>query len=141
MIPLTRKFCANPSVPSVLKMANSSSCACQARVVGFITCWDNSTEVFSPSSPTRRASDLVVQARRPQRDRRPEQLARVGVLRGREDVVHRPLHARAAPLDRKSTRLNSSHVKISYAVFCLKKKKIHRVTERARSCATERKSR
>src|SRR5207253_4164191 len=28
-----------------------------------------------------------------------------------------------APLDRKSTRLNSSHVAISYAVFCLKKKK------------------
>src|SRR5690606_39745663 len=28
--------------------------------------------------------------------------------------------------DRKSTRLNSSHVKISYAVFCLKKKKIER---------------
>src|SRR5690606_40798737 len=28
-----------------------------------------------------------------------------------------------ALLDRKSTRLNSSHVKISYAVFCLKKKK------------------
>src|SRR5436309_12395814 len=28
-----------------------------------------------------------------------------------------------ADLDRKSTRLNSSHVKISYAVFCLKKKK------------------
>src|SRR5690606_42033716 len=34
---------------------------------------------------------------------------------------------RAAPvrLDRKSTRLNSSHVKISYAVFCLKKKRIN----------------
>src|SRR3712207_7838610 len=29
---------------------------------------------------------------------------------------------RAAPLDRKSTRLNSSHANISYAVFCLKKK-------------------
>src|SRR5436309_11049345 len=28
--------------------------------------------------------------------------------------------------DRKSTRLNSSHVKISYAVFCLKKKKLLR---------------
>src|SRR5690606_41989857 len=28
-----------------------------------------------------------------------------------------------AATDRKSTRLNSSHVKISYAVFCLKKKK------------------
>src|SRR5699024_12047567 len=31
--------------------------------------------------------------------------------------VHLPLHT-----DRKSTRLNSSHVSISYAVFCLKKK-------------------
>src|SRR5438874_5928182 len=30
------------------------------------------------------------------------------------------------PQDRKSTRLNSSHVEISYAVFCLKKKKILR---------------
>src|SRR5215510_15237360 len=30
---------------------------------------------------------------------------------------------RVAPGDRKSTRLNSSHVAISYAVFCLKKKK------------------
>src|SRR5690554_7682265 len=29
----------------------------------------------------------------------------------------------ALPEDRKSTRLNSSHVRISYAVFCLKKKK------------------
>src|SRR3989442_7004469 len=28
-----------------------------------------------------------------------------------------------SPRDRKSTRLNSSHVRISYAVFCLKKKK------------------
>src|SRR5690349_24049102 len=30
--------------------------------------------------------------------------------------------AEARPRDRKSTRLNSSHVEISYAVFCLKKK-------------------
>src|SRR5690606_40425216 len=30
--------------------------------------------------------------------------------------------------DRKSTRLNSSHVKISYAVFCLKKKRNHTLT-------------
>src|SRR5690349_24221810 len=29
-----------------------------------------------------------------------------------------------ASADRKSTRLNSSHVEISYAVFCLKKKKV-----------------
>src|SRR5258707_4565547 len=31
----------------------------------------------------------------------------------------------ALPIDRKSTRLNSSHANISYAVFCLKKKKKH----------------
>src|SRR5258705_6852529 len=50
-------------------------------------------------------------------------------------IVRRPAHARDDPLphvptqvrddvrDRKSTRLNSSHLGISYAVFCLKKKK------------------
>src|SRR5258707_3346430 len=46
------------------------------------------------------------------------------------EVAHRDLEARAEvgeladglqPLDRKSTRLNSSHANISYAVFCLKK--------------------
>src|SRR6266498_1537597 len=37
---------------------------------------------------------------------------------------NRPILATpAGPGDRKSTRLNSSHVRISYAVFCLKKKK------------------
>src|SRR2546430_9604058 len=40
-----------------------------------------------------------------------------------EDAAER---AEAAPAgDRKSTRLNSSHSQISYAVFCLKKKKKH----------------
>src|SRR3712207_7001007 len=34
-----------------------------------------------------------------------------------------PLVAAALAADRKSTRLNSSHANISYAVFCLKKKK------------------
>src|SRR3989442_7183159 len=36
----------------------------------------------------------------------------------------RSLSTRPAGPDRKSTRLNSSHVRISYAVFCLKKKKL-----------------
>src|SRR5277367_7002994 len=36
---------------------------------------------------------------------------------GRWPIPQRP--------DRKSTRLNSSHITISYAVFCLKKKKTH----------------
>src|SRR5690606_39500434 len=34
--------------------------------------------------------------------------------------------------DRKSTRLNSSHVKISYAVFCLKKKSVRTARKHAR---------
>src|SRR5690606_40918870 len=43
------------------------------------------------------------------------------------DLLHRqPVEQTAqAPEDRKSTRLNSSHVKSSYAVFCLKKKMSH----------------
>src|SRR5690606_41589985 len=42
----------------------------------------------------------------------------------RAELTRRPHDARHAAefQDRKSTRLNSSHVKISYAVFCLKKK-------------------
>src|SRR5436309_6136256 len=35
----------------------------------------------------------------------------------------------AEEIDRKSTRLNSSHVKISYAVFCLKKKNLNTSSE------------
>src|SRR3712207_7523335 len=34
-------------------------------------------------------------------------------------------HGHSLALDRKSTRLNSSHANISYAVFCLKKKYFH----------------
>src|SRR3712207_7760254 len=60
----------------------------------------------------------------------PDRGRRAG-LRGRRDAVragprgdHRP---RRPPGDRKSTRLNSSHANISYAVFCLKKKKNTRI--------------
>src|SRR5438874_7334930 len=38
-------------------------------------------------------------------------------------LYDRPRGAHLQRADRKSTRLNSSHVEISYAVFCLKKKK------------------
>src|SRR5256885_11416425 len=42
---------------------------------------------------------------------------------GRERGVFTALYGLADSQDRKSTRLNSSHLVISYAVFCLKKKK------------------
>src|SRR2546430_4124350 len=58
-------------------------------------------------------------------------VTRVVVLLESADAVLEPRRAGARPrarqrLDRKSTRLNSSHSQISYAVFCLKKKKKNR---------------
>src|SRR5438445_9324904 len=43
--------------------------------------------------------------------------------------AHIPLYVPATATDRKSTRLNSSHANISYAVFCLKKKKTKRTNQ------------
>src|SRR5438034_1902385 len=57
---------------------------------------------------------------------RPTALAMERVLKQRVIIENRPGAAGAtgnAYVDRKSTRLNSSHTVISYAVFCLKKKK------------------
>src|SRR2546422_8183785 len=51
----------------------------------------------------------------------PEGRVDLAVGRGRGSQ----LHTGVPDGDRKSTRLNSSHGYISYAVFCLKKKKIH----------------
>src|SRR5690606_41668956 len=71
-----------------------------------------------PSFPTRRSSDLRLDAQ-PRR-------ASAGdhpVLCGQCRSATTGLAGAPEPSgDRKSTRLNSSHVKISYAVFCLKKK-------------------
>src|SRR5258708_29786950 len=50
-----------------------------------------------------------------------------------EDERHPPRHVL---LDRKSTRLNSSHQIISYAVFCLKKKNPHACPPPATPCTT-----
>src|SRR5438270_8507356 len=47
---------------------------------------------------------------------------------GRPPVERRHRHLREGAGDRKSTRLNSSHSQISYAVFCLKKKSLAATT-------------
>src|SRR5690606_40242772 len=81
-----------------------------------------------PAFPTRRSSDLILRGA----------LLELGVKVVNdtffdtlllETGTATPAIAVAAEcerinLDRKSTRLNSSHVKISYAVFCLKKKNL-----------------
>src|SRR3712207_7728926 len=68
------------------------------------------TTLFRSDCAARPAGDRG-QVRQPLRHVRPDH--RRGPLRGAD-----------AHLDRKSTRLNSSHANISYAVFCLKKKSI-----------------
>src|SRR5436190_17057562 len=69
---------------------------------------------------SRRARGLRV---RPGRPRRPRPRARAGPAAAAVRVRPRGLlHDARARQDRKSTRLNSSHTVISYAVFCLKKK-------------------
>src|SRR5947209_16076442 len=73
----------------------------------------------SPLFPTRRSSDLPVAHHcQPQR-------CTVVIVNTVLDDSGRPapLPRPSALRDRKSTRLNSSHANISYAVFCLKKKK------------------
>src|SRR5690606_40248290 len=92
-----------------------------------------------PSIPTRRSSDLHQPARLGLLRDLAQLLVHLGAVRragvdGEADrrapeaqgVADASGHGRKGILvlvqDRKSTRLNSSHVKISYAVFCLKKK-------------------
>src|SRR5688572_32502885 len=68
--------------------------------------------------------------RSPQADRNPSSVASAEVaIATRSELtspsVRRASFSTASYQDRKSTRLNSSHSQISYAVFCLKKKKKH----------------
>src|SRR5438067_9679292 len=95
--------------------------------VFFSPCYDDHRDLHS--FPTRRSSDLLVHARS-------YQYVSQGVV-GVDDLDQygqwqqvpdhgwcwSPSGVEAGWRDRKSTRLNSSHVSISYAVFCLKKKK------------------
>src|SRR5206468_11202141 len=91
-----------------------------------------------PSFPTRRSSDLLHAALRPQTAGSLLRRSLQAALRRSEDAAEgqagRPENRQAGKegpdglrvrtqRDRKSTRLNSSHDQISYAVFCLKKKK------------------
>src|SRR5699024_12315693 len=82
------------------------------------------------SLPTRRSSDLAAGGQLLcGLDHRRESRHAVAGHRDAVKADHRDIvrhfipGARQRPEDRKSTRLNSSHVSISYAVFCLKKKR------------------
>src|SRR2546426_7176726 len=82
----------------------------------------------------------ILAGRRLQRPRVPQEpdAQRVQTDRRPAQAATRP---EPEPRDRKSTRLNSSHLVISYAVFCLKKKKIEQnrqFTVRLASCLNAR---
>src|SRR5207253_10552699 len=100
----------------------SSSTSSLSHVFLFFLFYFSRSHLVLLSFPTRRSSDLggALQCTFPRacacascRSRRWRQWYRRGLSHSRT--------SRGA--DRKSTRLNSSHVAISYAVFCLKKKK------------------
>src|SRR5256885_12353732 len=76
-----------------------------------------------PRSPLFPSTTLFRSAPAPAGD--PERAPPVPAHADRGRRAHLSAHA-LLRLDRKSTRLNSSHLVISYAVFCLKKKKHHR---------------
>src|SRR5437660_10272050 len=87
----------------------------------FLTCSGNL--ILLLSFPTRRSSDLHARS-----GRHTQQVHVVGVPH--DELVSSSCGTPTTWTDRKSTRLNSSHVAISYAVFCFKKKKndnLHRI--------------
>src|SRR5699024_12540467 len=101
--------------------------------VQFLPCFTTIASFFFPphtyrhlhSFPTRRSSDLgshaqfISSAGKPNAKCSPTNGTPYGNATFPDGV---PLVGEHLALDRKSTRLNSSHVSISYAVFCLKKK-------------------
>src|SRR3712207_8525656 len=86
----------------------------------FLSPEDHAPEDHAPGLPGSRDDGRVVPPEPAPHRRRvllvgppPERL-----LRGEAPARHSARRSPSAPLDRKSTRLNSSHANISYAVFC-----------------------
>src|SRR5205814_8939958 len=94
----------------------------------YLSC--SSHHLYLHSFPTRRSSDLAADSAPVRRARRDPLPAERDAAAGRppargNDRPRRPARGLSGVFlagDRKSTRLNSSHLGISYAVFCLKKK-------------------
>src|SRR2546421_3819647 len=97
-----------------------------ARLIALVFFFFNdtaTTEIYTLSLHDALPISLAVVGRRGAAADRPAQGCVAGgvVARREDDRLHE--HHDRGKRDRKSTRLNSSHDQISYAVFCLKKKK------------------
>src|SRR3989454_3050353 len=110
------------------QLSNSSAC-----LTDYVARHTKNANGFDHASPEALSGGHVVDGRRaaggPSRARRPRDVTKTSdVRRGPPCNSGRSCCRAAGALgaggpDRKSTRLNSSHLVISYAVFCLKKKK------------------
>src|SRR5690606_30739640 len=104
----------------------------QAEAVALLENADIDTVVFNPRRVFFDVTDTTAEVRQVAWEANALLLATVVLFwfdpAGMQPIAHQEL---GAALERrsKSTRLNSSHVKISYAVFCLKKKKRARLAQ------------
>src|SRR5690606_41248493 len=85
------------------------------------------TTLFPYTTLFRSTEAVVKRGREEEKRRRNTDEDEILIKKGKEEIeteieAKTEMNVKIAQ-DRKSTRLNSSHVKISYAVFCLKKKK------------------
>src|SRR5690606_41186043 len=106
------------AVPSSVAIFESALCSLHATPPTAISSLSLHDALPISHCPLRTGSS---DRRRPDRTLRADRRPRPGRRRERRWGYS----SSAAQRDRKSTRLNSSHVKISYAVFCLKKKMNH----------------
>src|SRR5207249_10414424 len=98
--------------------------SCSLSFFFFFSCSSDLRDLHS--FPTRRSSDLFPDKGKPAARRGRKATGQAASLTAglpKKGLKLTGTKGSAAEIDRKSTRLNSSHVSISYAVFCLKKKK------------------
>src|SRR5207244_11728042 len=97
-------------------------CSCVLRLVPCLFFHPSIDLLDLHSFPTRRSSDLHVPTLAAGPAARDRRIGRRVALPAAEAPLR---YGGLEPLDRKSTRLNSSHQIISYAVFCFTRKKYH----------------
>src|SRR5256885_10797559 len=113
---MRRAFCSKTPAPAIRVAFQAQAKMLESRAV------QRPAIHLAPNPGQRRRPIRHPERSRLARDRAPEPVSPARAAPAADDAV-----ARGSSLgrgrDRKSTRLNSSHLVISYAVFCLKKKK------------------
>src|SRR5687768_17784002 len=127
---------SKPSTPPIMMSAatrtNAASLVrkppCHPNLVKTVAVASTASEARTVSQPTSSSQEMPDGTRLPLTPNAARLKVIVGACPRLPDKETRP-HSRNEMTDRKSTRLNSSHGYISYAVFCLKKKKNNKKNE------------